>query len=291
MLPNFDAGKTRFNLENAYVLIRASQAAYAVDNDSYFGRLAEIGIDGADQKWFTGGFDAGFLAWTNEFVLLTFRGTDNPGGWVSNLFGAAPVSSPDYYGKVHPGFADAVNALWSSFYPELAGPLAGRPLFVSGHSRGGAIATLAAQALVYQGITAAAVYTFGSPRVGNAGFANRYDIGRHFRIENDRDIVPHVPPRPMFRHVGDRYWLTEDATLEEEGAAETPAPLVLEAAFADSLAGGVGGLGPAMLGGVGSRGLLDSEFFSDHASTEYAYWLWKQLPDAARTDAGKSKFP
>ena len=40
------------------------------------------------------------------------------------------------------------------------------------------------------------VYTFGQPRVGNAAFVQLYNsmLPYSFRITNNRDIVPHVPP-------------------------------------------------------------------------------------------------
>jgi hypothetical protein len=56
-------------------------------------------------------------------------------------------------------------------------------------------------------------------------------------------------------------------------------------------AGGVSGDAPPALGGLAATGMLAPEFFSDHASTEYAYWLWKQLPDDARMDAAQSQYP
>src|SRR5262245_31615114 len=100
MLPDLDPSQTQFTLENAYVLLRASQASYAPDSESYLGRLQELGITNANQVWFTAGHDAGFLAWTGQWVVLAFRGTDNPGGWVNNLYGAVPVArAHDYYGK------------------------------------------------------------------------------------------------------------------------------------------------------------------------------------------------
>ena len=40
-----------------------------------------------------------------------------------------------------------------------------------------------------------------------------------------------------------------------------------------------------------SRSNLTPEFFSDHADTEYAYGLWKALPDAAREDARTTPYP
>jgi len=77
------------------------------------------------------------------------------------------------------------------------------PLYFTGHSLGGALATLAAyKALVYRsnGVNIAALYTFGSPRTvqrpladvinNNKGFENKL-----FRIVNYIDLVPRLPPR------------------------------------------------------------------------------------------------
>ena len=49
------------------------------------------------------------------------------------------------------------------------------------------------------------VYTFGSPRVGNAAFVDFYDrhVPNTWRHVNDEDIVPLVPPTwAGYRHVG-----------------------------------------------------------------------------------------
>lgn len=222
--------------------------------------------------------------------MLVFRGTNNPGGWATNLYFDDYVQQSYYAGKVHPGFSAALNSLWNPLYADLAGPRGGLPLFITGHSRGGAIATLAAKALKKEGIPPTAVYTFGAPRVGNSAFANNYGIDQHYRVENDLDIVPQLPPAP-FRHVGERHWLDQDGYLTDP-TGETPTGPVLKAALATlSGPGAFGRTGVALLGGIASQsGLLAPEFFSDHANTEYAYWLWNQLPEPARTDAADTKY-
>jgi hypothetical protein len=71
------------------------------------------------------------------------------------------------------------------------------PLVVTGHSKGGALASLAAIRLLRaEGIAPTAVYTFASPRTGDAPFANFYNsmIMSDWRFENTDDIVPHLPP-------------------------------------------------------------------------------------------------
>ncbi len=71
------------------------------------------------------------------------------------------------------------------------------PVVVTGHSKGGALASLAALRMQFEAaITPAAVYTYGSARAGNTQFQRDYDakILRHWRFENADDLVPHLPP-------------------------------------------------------------------------------------------------
>ncbi|KAK5978860.1 Triacylglycerol lipase, partial [Trichostrongylus colubriformis] len=68
----------------------------------------------------------------------------------------------------------------------------------TGHSLGGALATLAAARTAKQGLRAnekITVYTYGEPRVGDALFATNYDsmIKDSYRVVFRRDIVPHLP--------------------------------------------------------------------------------------------------
>lgn len=46
------------------------------------------------------------------------------------------------------------------------------------------------------GIQNVQVMTFGQPRIGNAAFASYYTqlVPNTFRVTNDHDIVPHLPP-------------------------------------------------------------------------------------------------
>jgi triacylglycerol lipase len=71
-------------------------------------------------------------------------------------------------------------------------------IYVTGHSLGGALATLAAQHvadLIGKNIISAQhpiLYTFASPRVFDASFANGYST-ETYRIFNSEDIVPKIP--------------------------------------------------------------------------------------------------
>src|SRR5262249_40403465 len=64
-------------------------------------------------------------------------------------------------------------------------------------------------------IRPAALYTFGSPRVGDAVFADSLKSLTHSRIVDELDIVPEVPPVlniPPFRHTGTLHHILEADT-------------------------------------------------------------------------------
>jgi hypothetical protein len=88
-------------------------------------------------------------------------------------------------------------------------------LYITGHSLGGAMATLAAYKIAtdptYSGVNdkLRGVYTYGSPMVGNGAFAAMWKQrgileGRLFGHVYANDVVPHLPPGSAgdFAHVG-----------------------------------------------------------------------------------------
>ena len=116
--------------------------------------------------------------------------------------------------KVHRGFERALNSIWEKLYAALGGCAVFnvqncKPIFVTGHSLGGALAILAALSLDRNGFQVAQVYTFGQPRVGNGDFKKRYDAAlgdKTFRVVYEEDIVARIPHLPdwgdLYRHVG-----------------------------------------------------------------------------------------
>jgi len=71
--------------------------------------------------------------------------------------------------------------------------------YITGHSLGGALASLAVIDLPANGIANKNhihLYTFGSPRVGDANMAKAVldNVYEAWRITHNKDIVPHVPP-------------------------------------------------------------------------------------------------
>ncbi|MDX1400396.1 MAG: lipase family protein [Kiloniellales bacterium] len=157
---------------------------------------------------FDDGNTQAYLAECSHLRLLAFRGSDDLKAWQTNIRGLPVMWQGP--GEVHEGFAEAFEAAW----PEIGKDLTrsnGRPLIITGHSLGGALATLAAvhcpQALVY---------TFGAPRVGNQAFAHAFAArGQQLhRFVNHRDPVPLLPPGFIgYRHVGLAYYIDKVGTV------------------------------------------------------------------------------
>lgn len=134
--------------------------------------------------------------------------------WLKN-FRAAPVPfklgkehlgldhEVELPGRVHAGFLSELKAV----QPKVIDVLLknggkDKPLYLTGHSQGGAEATLATPALLAAGFKVAATYTFAAPRSGDQTFADAVPVAFPFhRIEFGDDIVPHVPPTLLSRWV------------------------------------------------------------------------------------------
>lgn len=144
-----------------------------------------------------------------EEIIIAFRGTINGiKQWASNL---DTVYTKWYNndGKVHSGFYDRFNEIkmpTMTFLKQAQKELPNGDIIISGHSMGGAVATLFASYLKKLNIHPRFVYTYGSPRVGDKTFARHVDSqfgDRLVRIMNDWDMVTDLPPVIFgYRHAG-----------------------------------------------------------------------------------------
>jgi hypothetical protein len=138
-------------------------------------------------------------------VVLAFRGTlpfdihSHPTllDWLGD-FNAQPIPADGYPGAVHTGFLAALGTLWDRVVAEVAvqrvGVAAAQPLLLTGHSKGGALAALAAWRLQTTTGIATKVITFAAPKPGSRAFRDAYNPHiDHTRYEFADDIVPHLP--------------------------------------------------------------------------------------------------
>ena len=129
-------------------------------------------------------------------AVIVFRGTTNIRDWMRNVdIRAEPVEDPKpgkqgTVGHFHKGFHDGYRSVEDEINKRLAGT-GNMPLYITGHSLGGALAVVATWYQSAQRL--AACYTFGAPRVGDHGLMGRFKTPI-YRIVNAADPVPYVPP-------------------------------------------------------------------------------------------------
>jgi len=128
-----------------------------------------------------------------DYCILVFRGTDEPKDWVQD-FKIDFVNT--VYGKMHKGFKQS----WDLVSREIRENLPDKPLFITGHSYGGALAFIAGLFIPH-----VEVVTFGCPKVMHKDYANYLKIN-HTRVRNCNDIVTQVPLKP-YVHIGDLLYL------------------------------------------------------------------------------------
>ena len=137
-----------------------------------------------------------------QVIALAFRGSTDF-GQVFTIF-MESLSSPKtrfLNGEVQTYWKRGFEELWSSLKTEVKILTSQNPsyqLWVTGHSLGGTMASLASSWLSYNSFAPRKniiSYTFGMPRVGNYDYALQHDqlVNNSWRVVNENDIVPHFP--------------------------------------------------------------------------------------------------
>jgi hypothetical protein len=150
---------------------------------------------------------------------------------------ASSSRAPSALGSHHPAAAARADS------PPLLSPPARRArpwrVLLTGHSLGGALATLCAADLAElfppsppsslssaaEDVVRVRCVTYGSPRAGDAHFAARFAQlqPRALRLVNGRDVVPSVPPRLLgYAHACDGLHLRADGALRPLPPAAEP---------------------------------------------------------------------
>ena len=198
-------------------LLCASGGAYdiapggcAYTPDSVFSPV--VGYTSAPQP-VCGGIDsinACLVGENADGIIVAFRGTLPPSlkdpesllNWLEDFF-EVPKSASNIPGQVHSGFYDATMSIITGVAAAVQSlnPGPAKKILVTGHSLGGAMASIGAYILsqTYR-LPIQQVVTFASPRPGDTGFRTGYQnvISNQVRYENYDDLVPLVPPSATF---------------------------------------------------------------------------------------------
>lgn len=207
---------------------------YNSSDASYAARLSELAYQSVSKiknefpdnklKYIDQGAVQFFVLEGRSETYITFKGT-NPSRLIEVLTDLDFVQKKAFVGKVHKGFFEAfsnvkkdLDALVLDF------ELKRKNIIVSGHSLGGALATLCSAYLHQEGVTIKGVYTFGQPRIGNEDFADYYDSilgNRHFSVFHKDDRIPRLPASKVgrgkleiqYHHVGKTIWINHEGKL------------------------------------------------------------------------------
>jgi triacylglycerol lipase len=203
-----------FNLSNAYALVQAAGGAYQ-DADTMQTRAKAWGF--GQFRFLDSGTTQGYVMANDQAIVIAFRGTEgkNRKDWITNL-NFDHVEIPD--GQVHEGFNSAINCIWEDLLLTVVKfRTQAQPVLLTGHSLGGALATLATLRLIHAGQSVQGLYTFGSPRVGDRTYMDHFNAAmndRAFRFVNDEDIVAKLPFKAIgYCHVGEKCRFNTDGQL------------------------------------------------------------------------------
>jgi triacylglycerol lipase len=259
-LSPFQPKRSGFSAVNGWWLANAAHLAYYAA-DRLEENLRRAGLRLVAR--FSEGSTQAYLAAGDTFAVLSFRGTQ-PGDW-ADVRADADLRLAPFRGdaRVHRGFLAALDQVWEALAGRLENIVAqGLPVWYTGHSLGAALATLAAAR-----IPPAALYTFGSPRVGNEPFVQLLGGVPVQRVVNCSDAATGVPGRVLgYRHVGDVRFITAwNRVLENPGRWET---------FRAQLAGTARFLSTVPWY---RSGMVKARPFADHAIVNYAYALREAL--------------
>lgn len=196
---------------NASAMARASNLAYLTQDEGAAGFRADFDMKA---QLFSQGNTQAFVAENEKAIVVAFRGTEAPTslegikdwlltdavnllilpeGDIGTDFAAAGVGA-----RFHHGFMAALAQIWNPVVTAVEAESARkeRPIWVTGHSLGGALAQLAAWRFSRKFIAVHQVYTFGGPMVGNDIARQAFDrdfAGKIFRYVNAPDLVPKLP--------------------------------------------------------------------------------------------------
>lgn len=205
------------------------RAALALVNACVLAYEAPAAVDTQLQAWgvvadrvthFDEGNVEGFVAETDDLMLITLRGSNDFEDWKANLR-TEQVNVPTFHGKVHRGFVESYNLVAHEIAAKIA-DAGDRRVWITGHSLGAAVG-LIILAQFAQAVPQARLVTFGQPAMLNKASATWVadNLGtRYVRIVNDIDIVANRLA-PWQWQSGQKFHFNEHGALQSRAEARS----------------------------------------------------------------------
>nr|MDA3810009.1 lipase family protein [Spirochaetaceae bacterium] len=209
-----------FSPVNAWWL---SECSFLVYCHPGFARMA-MKLAGFDNfQFFEGKGTECMICWNKSSIIVAFRGTEMKSLSSLHEIRTDLDSIPIPFalgGNVHKGFFSGLEEVWpgavglEQFLINLIHKDTKRSLWVTGHSLGGALASLCFARIK----CATGLYVFGAPRVGNLDFVNLLKDRPVWRFEHGRDPIPMVPMdipqlKHNFKDLGQLVYINRDGDL------------------------------------------------------------------------------
>ena len=173
--------RSELGLEAKLISVDNTQV-YVAEND----QAIVVAFRGSESPTTLDGLKDWLLTNANNYLIL-------PEGKSGTEFAAAGVGA-----RFHRGFLDALAMVWEPLFSAVDQALKTkeRPLWITGHSLGGAIALLAAWRFQRNFLAVHEIITFGAPMIGNDTAAKAFEqefSGKIYRFVDLEDVVPHFP--------------------------------------------------------------------------------------------------
>lgn len=161
---------------------------------------------------------AGYMRKTGDVVTIFLKGTNS----LADIFEDLNFEMTTFhtirgnYGKVHRGvYEEFINL---KVYLLRANLNQCSKIIITGHSMGAAVATLMGLYCAVVIRKPVEVYTFGSPKVGNAEFVNAFDkhISKSYRCVNHEDPIPCLPNTCWYHHVKKGMYIDDSGIIKKD---------------------------------------------------------------------------
>jgi triacylglycerol lipase len=199
------------DVRNALILARACDLAYYGEPEGPGRFKSELGLDA---QLISVDNTQVYVAQNTDSIVIAFRGSEAPTtldglkdwlltnannylilpeGRAGTDFAAAGVGA-----RFHKGFLEALEMIWQPLLTAVNEAIKAneRPVWITGHSLGGALALVAAWRLQRNFVAIQEIVTFGAPMIGNDAAAKAFEqefSGKIYRFVDLDDVVPHLP--------------------------------------------------------------------------------------------------
>lgn len=250
---------TEHTLINAYWVSELCRLSYLTSQGRIIKECAKVNLIARSFWWDNTEF---FVAHDNKKMFIIARGTETKQTKDATTDINFLRKALEKKGKVHSGFLNAFGLVYDDIFSYIDSIYTGQMVVYGGHSLGAGLISIAA---AYR--DGNVMYTFGSPRCGNAKFSLYMNLRiKHYRYVNAGDPVPALPPPLLgWRHFGEMMLITSDSFVRDASPAKGFGEFFKKKILARLI----------MIFTLGKWILMD--FVAEHNIISYNQWLREQV--------------